>query len=795
MVRNLFRVALRNFKRDKWYSLLNILGLTIGLTFSLFLIFYVREELSFDRYHVNADRIYRVNGYSKEPEREEMKWAVTQWPLAPTLQRDFPEVEQATRFIPAGKQLYKIGDNHLYIDKVFVVDSNVFKVFSWSFIEGDPRTALVEPHTIVLTRSTADMLFGVGARALGRSLVSDTVNFRVTGVIADVPKNSHLLFNALLSFTSLPKQVQTNDNWGGFGLYTYVLLRPNTRPEAFQAKLQPLYAKYMAPIFAQYNIKIRYKVAPLTSIHLHTETVNEPEQKGSMSYIYILSAVALFMLIIACINYMNLTTARSARRAKEIGIRKVTGSTQGQLVAQFLVESILTTLVALILSMALIALLLPTFNLLSGKSFSFRILLQPDTYLILLVLIVFVGFAGGSYPAFYLSRLNPVNVLKGGVSTAGGNVALRRVLVVVQFSISMIMLICTLIVYSQLKYLHNRDLGFNKDQVLAIRPRSGQPLGEKVQAFENEVAKIPQVRSVSSSQAVPGDGVGFNLFSIQSDKGYVQKGVDNYAIDEHFVSTMGMKIIKGRNFAGPADSSRILVNENMVKYYNWDQPIGKRVKYPGDTSAFFLEVVGVVKDFNQRSVYDSVAPLVLFYQPRSNNTVSLKLRPQDIPAALTAIESKWKAIFHDLPFEYTFLDRDFESQYAADQRRGKIFTTFSVLTIIITCLGLLGLIAFTTEQRRKEISIRKVLGAGVGTIVPLVTGNFVLLIGISCFIAFPIAWYFMDRWLNVFPYHAEMSVMPFLLAAVAVLLITMLTVSFHALRAAVANPSKSLRTE
>jgi putative ABC transport system permease protein len=472
----------------------------------------------------------------------------------------------------------------------------------------------------------------------------------------------------------------------------------------------------------------------------------------------------------------------------------VTGSTKGQLIAQFLVESILTTLVGLILSMVLIALLLPTFNLLSGKTFSFRTLLQPDTYLILLALIAFVGFAGGSYPAFYLSKFNPVDVLKGSLSTAGGNVILRRVLVIVQFSISMIMLICTLIVYRQLEYLHTRDLGFNKDQVLTIKPSSRQDLGSRVQAFKNEVKKIPQVRSVSTSQSVPGEGVPFNLFSMQSDKGFVQKGVDNYAIDDQFVPTMGIRLLKGRNFSGPADSTRILVNENMVKYYKWDQPIGKRVKYPGDTSAFFLEVVGVVKDFNQRSLYDSIGPLILFYRPH-NSTVSLKLRPEDIPATLVAIESKWKTIFHDIPFEYTFLDRDFDSQFAADQRRGKIFTAFSALTILITCLGLLGLIAFTTEQRRREISIRKVLGAGVGTLVPMVTGNFVLLIGISCLIAFPVAWFFMDKWLKAFPYYSPLSIAPFLLSALAVLVITMLTVIFHALRAAMANPSKNLRTE
>jgi putative ABC transport system permease protein len=407
----------------------------------------------------------------------------------------------------------------------------------------------------------------------------------------------------------------------------------------------------------------------------------------------------------------------------------------------------------------------------------------------------FTGLAGGSYPAFYLSKFNPVNILKGSLSKASGNVTLRRVLVVVQFSIAMIMLICTWVVYGQLKYLRNKDLGFNKAQVMNLRI-NGPNMRSKITAFTNEMRNMPQVLSVSTAQAVPGQNINLQLFSVQSKNGFVEQGVNNYAIDENYINTLGMKMAKGRNFTGLSDTLRsIIVNEKMTQQFGWgNDAVGKRVKFAGDTSGYYAEVIGVVKDFNQQSLYNPIAPLILFYQPVSNG-VQLKLNAQNITPAVKSIEAVWKKIFPDMAFQYTFLDQDFDSQYAADQKRGKIFTAFSILTIAITCLGLLGLIAFTTQQRRKELSIRKIMGAGVGQIVPLVTRNFIALVGISCLIAFPIAYLFMDKWLKIFPYNTGLSATPFLLSALTVLIITMLTVSFHAIKAATANPVEALRSE
>jgi putative ABC transport system permease protein len=474
----------------------------------------------------------------------------------------------------------------------------------------------------------------------------------------------------------------------------------------------------------------------------------------------------------------------------------VTGSSQWQLVAQFLIESTLAAVFSLLLSIGAIALLLPTFNSLSGKLISLDTLLESRTILIMLAVVIFAGLVGGSYPAFYLSKFNPINVLKGSLSKGSSNVMLRRSLVVIQFSISMIMLICTWIVYGQLKYLRNKDLGFNKDQVLTISANTDKDIRSKILAFKNDMQTNPHVLSVSTSQGVPGSGINFNLFSIESKNGFVDKGVDCYAVDEDYFKTLGMKIVKGRNFSGLPDTLHsIIVNENMAKEFGWgNNALGKRVKFPGDTSGNYLEVVGVIKDFNQKSLYNPIAPLLLFYRP-NNNSVQLKLDAKDISTTVASVGKSWKGVFQDLPFQYTFLDQDFDSQYAADQKRGKIFVAFSALTIVITCLGLLGLIAFTTEQRQKEISIRKVMGANVGQIVPLIIRNFVALIGLSCVIAFPVAWYFMDKWLKIFTYNTGLAVAPFILSACAVLLITLLTVIFHTLKAALANPVRALRTE
>ena len=797
MIKNLLLIAIRNFKKDKWYSLLNILGLTIGITFSLFLIFYITDELSYDRYHEKSDRIFRIASYIQEKDKN-TDWAITQMPLGPTLKKDYPEVEEMVRLQARERTLFKNGDNNFYETKIYYADSTIFKVFTHKFFEGNSATALSGPNTIVITKSLAEKYFGKNTSAVGKTLRTVYDLYTVSAVINDVPRNSHIRYDMLISMSSLLRGPNQDNqfNWGNFNNFTYVLMKPGTSATAFNKKLAPMYDKYMASIFTQFNVKIHYGVQPITAIHLHSDLEQEPEELGSMSYIWIFSAVAFFMLLIACINYMNLTTARSARRAKEIGIRKVTGSTKSQLVLQFLSESLLTAFVAVLLSVLLIMILLPFFNSVSGKVFTLSTVLQPANILILLGIVLFTGLVGGSYPAFYLSSFTPVSVLKGSLSKASGNVNLRRTLVVLQFTISMIMLICTWVVYSQLSYLQKKDLGFNKGQVMTVTINTGQDERPKISAMNNDFRSLSEIKEVGTGNSYPGSpNLNLNLFTIQTNTGYVDKGIECYGIDEHYLDVLNIPVVKGRNFSGLGDTLHsIMVNESMVKHFKWDNAIGKRVKFPGDTSSNYLEVVGVVKDFNQKSLYNPIAPLLLFYGPNSN-IIQLKMNTSNISAAIAKVEGSWKKYFPQLPFEYKFLDQDFNSQYAADQKRGKIFAAFSMLTIIITCLGLLGLTAFTTQQRQKEISIRRVMGASIIQVVSMITKNYLWLALISAFIAFPVAWYFMSNWLHVFPYNIGLSVIPFLVSAFVIVVTASATTMFYSTKAALANPATSLRTE
>jgi putative ABC transport system permease protein len=796
MLKSLLITAFRNFKKDKWYSLLNVLGLTIGITFSLFLIFYVTDELSYDRYQKNADRIYRVNTYIHEKEKN-TDWALTQLPFGPQVKKDYPEVEEMVRFQGRERTLFKSGENSFYETKAFYADSTVFKVFDHKFVEGNAATALQVPFDIVISKSLAEKYFGKKTPAVGKTLKSVYDTYRITGVIEDVPKNSHFRYDMLIALSTILRQNQNNPYaWGNFGNFTYVLLKPGTNVNAFNKKLEDVNKKFVEPIFKQFNVSMRYDIQNIRDIHLHSKLQYEPEELGSMSYIWIFSAVAFFMLLIACINYMNLTTARSASRAKEIGVRKVAGSNRKQLIAQFLAESLFTAFVAVLLSVVLMMLLLRVFNSMSGKEFTIGNLLQPFNLLLLLSVALFTGLVGGSYPALYLSGFNPISILKGSLSKASGNIILRRTLVVLQFSIAMIMLICTWVVYSQLSYLRSKDLGFDKAQVMTVTVNTGEDERGKISSMNNEFRSVPGIKDVGTGNSYPGaPNINLNLFTVQTDNGKVDKGIECYAIDERYFPTLGIKMVRGRNFSSPADTAHsIVVNETMAKQFAWKEPLGKRIKFPGDTSNHYLEVVGVFRDFNQKSLYNPIAPLLLFYGA-NGNVIQLKTEAANVAGTISKVEAIWKKYFPQLPFEYKFLDEDFNSQYAADQKRGKIFAAFSVLTIFITCLGLLGLTAFTTQQKQKEISIRRVMGASILQVVTLITKNYLWLALISAGIAFPVAWYFMSNWLKVFPYNDGLSILPFVVSALVIVITASATAMFHSAKAALANPADNLRTE
>lgn len=795
MLKNLFKTAFRNILKEKGYSIINIAGLTIGITCSMFLGLYILDELSYDRYHENADNIYRVVSNIKEPDNA-FTWAVAQIPLAEELRNNYPEVVNAVRFFGTGRNLYKYEDKSFYEEDVYLADSTAFDMFSYEFIAGNPETALDKPYSMVLTESMAVKYFGT-TDCLDKSLTDqDNDQLKITGVIKDVPPNSHFTFDGLISRNSAP---QFQGSWGNFGVFTYVQFPEGYNAAAFSENFDKIVKEHVNPIFERIGISIAYELQPITDIHLYSKIQDEAEEGGDISYIYIFGAVALFMLIIASINYMNLATARSAQRAKEVGVRKVLGAGKKQLISQFITESVLMAAIALVLSIALIYILLPAFNNLANKQIEPAQLLQAKMLLSLLAVIVLVGVAGGSYPAFYLSGFNPVNVLKGKLAAKGGSAILRKSLVVLQFSISIFMLISTLVVFDQLKYLMNKDLGFNKEQVMRFE-MADQQMRTKFNGLRQQLLTNPDVAEVASASSTPGSNVGKVIFNVETEDGQMtERGIDFYVADFDFVDAMGMTIVDGRNFSRdiPADTSlSVLVNESMVRRMGWTEPLGKKFDIPQQGGVVTKQVVGVLKDYHQNSLYDEIEPLMVMYG-KNQYFAYAKLNTGNITETVKEIQTSWQQIYPDKPFEFTFLDQDFASQYASDKRRGQIFTIFSSLTIAIACLGLLGLTAFTTERRTKEIGVRKVIGASVNNIVMLVAKDFVVLVVIATLIAFPVAWYFMDSWLQAFAYRIDLKdeVPTFLLSALLAFLIIILTISYHTIRAATANPVLALRDE
>lgn len=799
MLKNLFTISFRTIRKDKTYSILNITGLTIGITCSLFLLMYILHELSYDRYHENARNIYRVVSDIKETDNA-FVWAVAQIPLAEELRDNYPEVKNAVRFFGTGRTLYKNGDKQFYEEEFYLADSTVFDMFTYRFLHGDPATALDNPFSIVLTEKAANRYFSEVSSALGQSIQNQQgEEFKVTGIMEDVPLNSHFIFDGLISRSTRPN---FQGSWGNFGVFTYIHLPENYDLSKMYASLDKVIKEKVDPIFEQFGIKIKYQLQPILDIHLYSKIQDEAEAGGDITYIYIFGSVAAFMLIIACINYMNLATARSVNRAREVGVRKVMGSRRRQLIAQFIAESVVIALIAMVLSLILIYALLPFFNNLANKSLPFSYILQGPVFLSLLGIVLFVGIVGGSYPAFYLSAFNPVNVLKGKLTAKGGNALFRKFLVVFQFAISIFMLISTLVVFDQLQFMRNKDLGFDKERVVRLS-LDERELREKSQVLVDRLKQTPEVAAVGMASSSPGSGIGKLLLKVEDNEGKLtDRGVDLYSADFDYVKTMGMEIVEGRDFSRDIQSDTtyaVLVNEAMVKRMSWDEPLGKKFIFAGggpNGTDIEKRVVGVVKDYHQNSLYDPIEPLMIVLDD-DNGNLFVRTAEGDIRQSVEALEKAWKEIFPTYTFAYNFLDADFNSQYKADEKRSQIFTAFSALTIVIACLGLLGLAAFTTEQRTKEIGVRKVIGASVQHLVMLVSREFFILVGIGMILAFPVAWYFTSDWLQNFAYRIDLeSEWPtFVLSALLAFVITLVTVGYHVVRAASANPVSSLRDE
>jgi putative ABC transport system permease protein len=789
MIKNLLKTAFRHIRKHPGYSLLNILGLTLGISSALFLVIYVSDELSYDRYNENADRIFRVSSKITETD-DQFTWNVAQIPMGPQVVQDYPEVQSFVRFINMPRAAYKYEDKEYIEENFYYVDSTLFDIFTYNVIKGDAKSAIKDPGKIVLTETVAARYFG-DADPVGKTLTAGNNSYEVTGVIEDVPHNSHFRFDAVSARNNLPKQLGT---WGNFGVFTYLLFPKNFDVDAFQTKIQGMYDAHMKTIFEPLHINIEYILEPITRIHLYSTNPGEPEPTGSITYIFIFGITAIFLVLIAAMNYMNLATARSASRAREVGMRKVAGSQRGLLITQFLSESLVLTIISLIVSIILLFILLPKFNTLAGKSFDLSILYSPVAIVSIVVVILIAGIFGGSYPAFFLSRFRPVTVLKGEITQGSAGSLFRKILVVIQYTISVVMIICTMVVFKQLNYMKDMNQGYNQENVLMLQLNGG--MINKYQVLKQSLLENDNIKYVTATNTPLGEGSGKVIFSMETDQGMTQRGINFAVVDHDFVDALEIEIIKGRDFQEdmPSDTlTGVIVNQTLANRMGWSDPIGKKVQL-GDGQQINARVIGEMADYHQTGMYNEIESLMLVYRGRGN-IVYVKLSGNNKEATMNFIEAKWKEIFPDQPYSYMFLTDRFNRQFEADEKRGLIFTMFTILVILIACLGLFGLASYMVEQRTKEIGIRKVFGADEGVIVRLISKDFLILITISSVIAIPVAYYFMSKWLENYVYRTKIGIILLIVAALLTVVITFITISFKAYQAAIVNPADSIRTE
>jgi putative ABC transport system permease protein len=806
MIQNYLKIAWRNLRKHSFYSFLNIFGLSLGLASCLLITLYVVEELSYDRSFENADRIYRIDADIKFG-GPEMKLAVASDPMGYTLKRDYPQVEAVTRLRERGSHLVRRNENANNMTESFVVfaDSTFFDVFSIPFLAGDPKTALTEPNTLVLSERDAEKYFGKES-PIGKTLLLDNEQtYRVTGVMQNIPSNSHISnLNMLLSMTTLEESRE--NSWGSHNFNTYVVLREGVDYRAFEKNFETIIKKYVAPWvqgimgatmedLEKSGNYLRYSLIPLTDIHLYSDRVAELSVNGNIQYVSIFSIVAIFLLLIACVNFMNLATARSANRAREVGVRKALGSERSSLVSQFLTESMLLSYISLGLALVIAFLTMPLFNQLAAKEISIPVSSVPF-WLILVLMGALVGILAGSYPAFFLSGFRTIKVLKGTLATEGRGGYLRNTLVVFQFMISVMLIIGTLVIYRQLNYIQSKSLGYNKEQVLIID--NGNALGTQKEAFRQEMLALPNVESVTTSYFLPtpsarSDSPLFPEGEMMQDKAV---SMQYWRVDEDYAKTLDLKILKGRFFSRdfPSDSTAIVLNEEAVRMLGYTDPIGRKVVTFGDIDSKTLTIIGVVKNFHYESLRKNIGALNMTLD-RNGGLFAVRLKTDDVLNSISKVEATWKQMAPGQPFEYRFMNQDFDSTYRAEQRVGRIFITFALLSILIGCLGLFGLAAFTAERRTKEIGVRKVLGASVGNIATMLSKDFLKLVLIAILVASPIAWYGMNQWLADFAYKIDIQWWIFVVAGVLATFIALATVSFQSIKAALMNPVKSLRSE
>lgn len=806
MIKNYFKIAFRNLMKYKFISFINLFGLTVGLACCLLITSYILNELSYDRYNKNAKNIYRIERtfLNAETGALSLQLGAVAPPFAPLLQNDFKSIKQITRLLPVGSIPVKYGDNIFNEKDLFFAEQNVFDVFDFKVTQGNAANALAEPFSVMLDQNIAKKYFG-NVDPLNKVIrLSNQFDCKVTGVYKALPQNSHWHPEILVSFNTLKDSAvygaeNLRTNWGNNAFYTYLLLPDHFNTKnferalpAFQNRHIPEDGKHKASDYSVLSLR------KLTNIHLYAHTDEEIEINGDIKRVYIFSAIALFILLIACINYMNLSSARSVLRAKEIGVRKTAGAGKGELITQFLSESVFIAWLAAVLAFALTVFALPGLNQLSGQNLSINNLLQWKVLIVILLVPFVVGILSGIYPALYLSSFEPVKVLKGIIKKGGGNISFRKTLVVFQFSISIILIIATVIVFQQLNYIQNKSLGFDKDHVVTLSYNSG--LDHSYQSFKNELLSNSNIKEVARSSRIPSgrllDSQGSQLN--RGDSLAPSKADIKYVVaDEDFIPAYGIKIVAGRNFSRDygMDTSSFVINETAVKALELksnEDAIGKQFQYADRKGT----IVGVFNDFNFESLHQRIIPLVLLESTTADGYGNISIKTSgDVPAALAQIEKTWKKYLPEIPYEYKFLDARYAKLYEVENKESGILIIFSCIAIFIACLGLFGLSAFTITQRVKEIGIRKVLGASTGSIVELISKEFLLLVVLAAVIAFPVAWYLMNHWLHNFAYRINISWWVFVVAGMIAFLIAFATISFQAIRAAIANPVKSLRTE
>lgn len=806
MYKSYFKIAWRNLLRNKTLFAINIAGLAMGIATCLVILLFVVDELSFDRYHAKADRIARVVLKGKV-NGEVIKEAVTAAPVGPTLKNEFPEVVEATRLRNGGFPKIAYENKSLKNNKLAFVDPNFFQVFTIPFLQGNPETALLEPNTIVITAEQASKYFG-GEDPLNKLLVflKSGEQYKVTGVIDKMPANSHFHFDLFASMTGL-EDSKKND-WMSSRYYSYVVLDEGASIGALENKLPAIIAKYMGPQVAQMGMtfekfrengnEISLFLQPLADIHLHSDVSSQTELEagGDVKSVYIFGAVAVFMLVIACINFMNLSTAGATKRNKEVGVKKVLGSQRIQLVHQFLIESFISTAMAMALAAIFVIFALPVFNQLSGKALEAGFLLSPSVLAALALLCILITLLAGTYPAFFLSSFNPIAALKNKTAGGGRNKGIRSGLVVFQFVISAGLILAIIVVSQQMDFIQNKKIGYDRSQLLVLR--ESYLLGNNENAFMNQLANDPRVESITRSAFVPAGPTDSNMTGVYPGQQHeaVRRTII-YNIDAKYIPTMGMELAAGRNFSETpgADSLNVIINETAAQIFGLAaNPLGQTLTAnTGDNEKRTLTVIGVIRDFHFRSLREPIAPLIMLNNPYGG--LIIRTKTAEIAGLLASIEDKWKAFHVEEPFSYGLVDELYNETYLAEQKMGTILKIFGFLTIFVACLGLFGLITFTAEQRVKEIGIRKVLGADVTQIVSLLSRDLIMLVFVSFIIAFPLGYYLMDKWLQDFAYKIDIQWWVYALAGMTTLLIALSTMSFKTIKSALANPVKSLRSE